>query len=65
MNLIRSAWYRNLQPAALLLLSLGISAAQTPTHSAQTPGGVKKRIYGAAAAGFSARLYFFIDAFSL
>ena len=43
MNLIRSACHRNLLPAALLLLSLGISAAQTPTHSAPTPGGIKKR----------------------
>src|SRR5882762_2995779 len=43
MNLIRSAWYRNLLPAALLLLSLGISAAQTPAHSAPNPGGIKKR----------------------
>src|SRR5438105_14655516 len=42
MNFLRSAWH-NLLPAALLLLSLGISAAQTPTHSAPTRGGVKKR----------------------
>src|ERR1700721_688510 len=48
MNSLRSVLYRSLLPAAWLLLSLAGSAAQTSTHSAQAPGGVKQNATGAA-----------------
>ena len=48
MNSLRSVLYRSLLPAAWLLLSLAGSAAQTATHSAQAPSGVKQNATGAA-----------------
>ena len=45
---LRSALYRSLVPAAWLLLSLAGSAAQTSTHSAQAPSGVRQNATGAA-----------------
>lgn len=47
MNSLRSVLYRSLLPAAWLLLSLAGSAAQTSTHSAQAPSGVKQNSPGA------------------
>src|ERR1700731_2583858 len=48
MNSLRSVLYRSLLPAAWLLLSLAGSAAQTSTHGAQAPSGVKQNATGAA-----------------
>src|SRR4030088_1991282 len=43
MNFLDSALHWNVLLAAPLLVSLAVSAAQTPTHSAQAPSGIKKR----------------------
>src|SRR6202451_1511145 len=48
MNSLRSVLYRSLLLAAWLLLSLAGSAAQTSTHNAQAPSGVKQNATGAA-----------------
>jgi cytochrome c oxidase cbb3-type subunit III len=48
MNSLGSVLYRSLLPAAWLLMSLTGSAAQTSTHSAQAPSGVKQNATGAA-----------------
>jgi cytochrome c oxidase cbb3-type subunit 3 len=42
MNLIRSALHASVLMAAPLLVSLAVSAAQTPTHSAQPPAPAKQ-----------------------
>jgi cytochrome c oxidase cbb3-type subunit 3 len=42
MNFLRSAGHGNVPLAALWLVSLALSPAQTPTHNTQAPSGIKK-----------------------
>src|SRR5690349_11121767 len=43
MNPLRSAVYWSALTASLVVVSLGVSPAQAPSHTAQTPGAVSKK----------------------
>lgn len=43
MNPLRSALYWSALTASLVVVSLGVSPAQAPSHTAQTPGAVSKK----------------------